>query len=61
MRILSEIKPNKMKVKDLIQLLKKCDLNSEVRTVKETEEDLENQWVYALENDQGEVRLITSE
>ena len=50
-----------MKVKHLMQLLKKCDLNSDVRTVNETEEDLENQWVYTLEESEGEVRLITSE
>ena len=59
-----------MNVKQLIKLLKNCDPNSHIRTVKEFEEDLDNQWVCDLEESRqgesgyeygGEIRLLTVE
>jgi len=59
-----------MEVKDLIELLKKCNPNAEVRAVREVEEDIENHWIHTIEESKrgengyekyGEVRLITNE
>ena len=59
-----------MEVKDLIELLKKCNPSAEVRAVREAEEDIENHWIHTIEESQrgesgyqkyGEVRLITNE
>jgi len=59
-----------MEVKDLIELLKKCNPNAEVRAVREVEEDIENHWIHTIEESEqgesgyekyGEVRLITNE
>ena len=59
-----------MEVKDLIELLKKCNPSAEVRAVREVEEDIENHWIHTIEESQkgesgyhhyGEVRLITNE